>query len=62
LALAAHMPALQLRAVCADPDVRQQAASAGLTNVQLVPPAGELRCWFVQDAPSGLLVVCACWV
>jgi hypothetical protein len=47
LALAAHMPALQFRAVCAEPGVRQQAASAGLTNMQLVPPAGELCCGFV---------------
>jgi hypothetical protein len=40
LALAANLPGLQFRAVCADLWVQQRVSQAGLTNLQLVEPQG----------------------
>jgi hypothetical protein len=44
LALAAHLPHLRFKAVCADPQLLQQVAQTGCSNVQLVQPVGKL-CW-----------------
>lgn len=44
LALAEHLPQLHFKAVCAEPQLLQELAHAGCSNVQLVHPVGKV-CW-----------------